>query len=175
MAPRHKSLAPGRKCLEAAKLPPQKTMVSLIDERIAAKVKDADEEGDENMEADETALKTAEEFVKGVTSGNGRAPKVGKGSAAKGQPPKKQQQVQQAQRQPAKGGAGKGSKQKKQSRWWKPHGSGKSTGKGHNPAKGKGKGKDKGKGKGQQQSSPAGHYVKNGYNKGKGKGQGKTW
>lgn len=163
-----------KKLEEAAKLPPQKTLVSLIDERIAAKVKDADDEGDEDMEADETALKTAEEFVKGVTSGNGGAPKVGKGSATKAQPPKKQQQAQQArkQKEPAKGGAGKGSKKqkKKQPRWWKPHDGGKGTGKGKSPAKGKGKGDGKGKGKGQQQSSPARQQA-NSYKKGKGKGQ----
>jgi hypothetical protein len=148
-----------KKLEEAAKLPPQKTLVGLIDERIAAKVKnedDFDEDMETNEKADEKALKSAEEFCAGLKSGNGRAPKVGKGSAVKAQPPA-------STRTAGKGGAKNGSKQQQKR---------KGTGKVQSPAKGKGKGKgkEKGKGKGQQQ------YHDKGYGKkGKSKGQGRPW
>lgn len=175
-----------RELLEKKKLeePPQKTLVRLIDERIAAKVTTTamDEDLDDAAlkEREENALQSAEVFVTSVgksSSGNGGALGAGPGSAVKNQPKTNtNKQPQQKKKQQAKGApAGKGHGKthgKGRSKKWKPllwGNNGPSQSKGKD--KGNGKGKDKGKNKGDGKGGKGQKMWQPQKGKGKGKGQ----
>lgn len=87
---------------EAAKLPPQKSLVTLIDDRIRSALPGVDAEMDDSTDAearDKKAEKFAEELLTSVasTSGNGQAPRAGLGTAPKNQPPNTSRQSNAAQ------------------------------------------------------------------------------
>lgn len=145
-----------KKLAEAAKLPPHKSLVALIDERIQAKTDDLMDEDDN------TAEKKAAELVATLNaSGNGRAPKAGSGSATSNP----------AQGVPKGQSNGKQNKQqKKKQEFAQMWGMDKSKRKGKGKEKGKGKGKGSNNGKGYHQQTKGG---KQSGGKGKGSGHGR--
>lgn len=183
-----KELADKKRLEEAARLPPQKTLVALIDERIQAKSGEMDTGEGEDVDHDAHALQAAEEFVSAVGAntlpkqGNGGAQKAGSGSATKNQPKAqstgkgkgggKQSQpaaVKKQTNQPSAAGAGGNSgptRGRKKSRKFKNMLWGANNDYSQSKSKGKGKGQNKGKGKGKGGKSGKGPSK----SKGKGKG-----
>lgn len=167
--------AEAKKLEEAARLPPHKSLVSLIDARIETKAEnnfmDEDDEAANRRDTGSAADKCAADLVSalGRPSGNGQAPKAGSESA-----PKKPAAQQKGGPKGDQKGGPKGNQkgQKKGQPKDQPKGNGKGKGQG----KGKGKNQDqyqKGKGKGKGQNGQYGKG-KNQQNKGAGKTKSKT-